>query len=338
MRDFIPLALLALFACRGADVDTDDLPEQNDSDTDTDDTDDTNVDPVVCTASLASIDPSPDEFDVPVNAVVHATFTEPVGSDDWSLGITGVAGTAHMSDDGRHVSFEPAGPLSTERDYQIEYSVCDTAGSTIFRTVTGPLPPNVLEGRTYVIAWDELGWTAPPGASLFSSQVDWADDVLVQVISVDPVTQTIELGGALGLRNSAGDSAQAACVTPLDYGVSDFASNPVFQVGPNDMLIPTEAGDVTLSDVFVEATFAPDGESIRDIEVSANLDTRPLDAMLSMDICGLLGTVADVCELCADGADKCLPVVMTAAEGIWQPGLDLDVAYEPDLDSACIDD
>lgn len=104
-------------------------------------------------------------------------------------------------------------------------------------------------------------------------------------------------------------TANTAAVEDLD-----FSANPWFQLAAPNATAPFAGLDVTLEDLRLEGSFAPDGSHIGGIRAEANVDTRSMAALLDPDdpcaLCNTAASLGATCTACRDGADFCLAFVV----------------------------
>jgi hypothetical protein len=319
----VTLALLA--GCDGAVIDETDTSLDPDTGDDTDT--DTDVD-TTCTATVVSTDPVSGHAAFPVNVGLTATFSEAVTAGQYALSINGVTGSTTLAADGLSATFTPNAPLATSTAYTFTATACASTVTSSFTTAGPPLSNTALDGSTYVLDYDDVTWVAPASAALFRDQIP-VEYILLHVIDADTVAETISAVGSQGIEGQSGPE-QDPCQEPFDLGTQDFASNPVFRLGPSTFEFDVQGNAVSLDNMRIEALFVEDGAAIEDVVISAEIDTRPLDSFspLSGDLCTDVGLLGDRCMACAsDGAIECLGVILT----VDRAERDADLAYNPTL-------
>jgi hypothetical protein len=332
MRSPFILAILAFAACsKSPDAETDtDVAVDGDSDTDADSDSDTDTDTDTdadadCTATIKKVSPIDGAINVAVDTNVTVTFSEAVTASDFTLDVTGVAGTATLAGDGLSATFDPTDDLDTSTSYTVDASVCDHAKSTSFDTVDGPIEPETLEGRTYALDMSTVTWVKPTLASAFSGSIT-AEYVLTEAVSFDASANTMDAIGAIGDTSSSGDIEQTPCLDTIPYDNADFSGNPTFVAGPTTMSLDTDYGTVTMEKFTVTATFAHGGDDLVDIDITGNVDTRPLDDAAGFDVCATSASFGESCVKCEDGVKKCLPTEITSDDAPWIVDLVIDPA------------
>jgi hypothetical protein len=203
-----------------------------------------------------------------------------------------------------------------------------------------PLAEANLDGRTYALDYQDVTWAQPAGLAMVSALVD-IEYVLLAVLDVDPIYETIETAGSLGISDPASVSAdpdiiQDPCVAPVEFGVADFSGNPVFEIGPADFPIDIAGQEVVIDDAYVHAVFVEDGAAIEDIQISGQLDTTPLATELGFDICNN-PLVPIPCVPCNNDPSSvtCVDVLLTADRAEWQENIEFDENLDPSLNPSC---
>lgn len=317
-----PLSLAVLLgsalvaACNGSDKVT--TPDDGGG-TDTDVT----TDP--CAAMIASLEPADGATDVALDAVVVATFTEPVGDGEYAILVDGVAGTTVLGEDGTTATFTADAPFAYGTTYTVTASACTSTQAAAFTTipeeVVTTVDPDTITGSTYGLYFKDLRFTEPPQAVInaaesFGLSTDFY--VLVGIQSYDPVTSSLVAAATTGELDEMGVMVPA-CDAALGGIVADFTQNPTFSVGPTDFSIPFDDGDeMTVEDFGLTATITPDGDTIEDVSFTGALDMRPTGQK-----CSLAAALGGTCIPCNDGKKECLVLDATADEAERVDGLDL---------------
>lgn len=334
---YLGLLLLALTACddQGIAEDTDLDPagtdvDDNGSDADTDIDIDTS-DPANCTAALASTDPTANHNNFPTNTPLTAWFTAAVSSGEFSLSVEGVTGSTELAADGMSATFTPGQPLANETNYTFTTSVCGNQASTSFRTAAAPLEEEALTDRTYAMDYDDVTWVSPSAISSFSSSIP-VEYILLHIAEANATDQTIDAIGSLGIDGTSGVE-QDTCQDTFGFGPQDFATNPVFRVGPTTLTFPANGDEVSMYNAFIEAVFVEDGDAIENIAISGTVDTRDFEASVGLgDLCALVQLFGDQCTTCPDGETKCLDAYLTVDRA---PAMDIDFQESPTPGPEC---
>jgi len=196
----------------------------------------------------------------------------------------------------------------------------DTGDTDTDANVGDPIPSSSLTDRTYVINYDDVTWVAPSGVGLLSDQIP-VEYILLHIANADPVAETIDAIGGLGVTAGNG-VAQDTCTDTFGFGPQDFTTNPLFNVGPTTLSFPFDGTDFDIENASIEATFVENGDAIVDISIAGRLDTRPFDGLGFGDICGLVALFGDTCTACPDGATECLDVFLTVPRAEADDGID----------------
>jgi hypothetical protein len=326
--------LLGLAACDAA-------PETTETDADTDGGADTDwvdtgsTESEGCDAQITMFDPVDGANGVERTPTIHVWYTAPVPENRWSLAIDDVEGTATRAADGLSAQFLPATELDASATYTVRATACDDAATSTFVTVSDPLEPADLVGRTYALAFADVEWVKPSStvASLIKGQIE-LEYLLTEVATA--TEDELSVSGAVGSEGVAGPE-QAACYPTIAYGGVDFSENPHFDAGPSTLTIPTGTFTITMEQMRLSANFTATGDALENVELAAQVDVRPIDASIgeTSDLCGLVELFGDACEPCSDGAEKCLPIEIHAESAAWVEDLDIDETYDPSTDLNC---
>ena len=341
----LALAPLLLLACNSggklsegsdtptadADADTDadaDADTDADADADTDADADADTD---CNATVAVIDPAPAAADVPVDQVVTVTLDQAIQpTDPWSIELIGVSGSSALAGDGMSVSFTPDADLARETSYTVEAEVCGNFATTSFTTLPAPLPASDIEGRTYLIAFDELDISQPVNSALLSTCLP-VDFVAVEIDEVDEMAGTMHAWGTTADSEKGG--VEVSCGNAADAGTVDFANNPSFSMGPTTLTLagPSNEPDIPVREFTLTGRFNADGTEILDVTVYALVDMTAEPGGVSCQFAA--GLTNGTCLPCTVGAttDECLLLEATAPQGRAQPGLSITgTCFGPD--------
>ncbi|MCK6515788.1 Ig-like domain-containing protein [Myxococcota bacterium] len=336
----LAFALFALAACSKDSVSVDDdsgAPStdsavEGDADADADADSDTDSDSdadVPCEAEVISVTPEDGDEGVLVDATIVALFSAAVAEADASLSLSGpeglVSGETVMLSEGLGLSFTPSAPLARDAEYTITAEVCEDEALVSFSTVGDPVA-NVT-GYTYDVNLADVTWNSPKSASLLIGSIE-TSHLLFMVESVDTVNDLIDLVGAAGWDETTLE--QYPCASPIDFDPADFSTNPAFGAGPADATLVVSGYDVNVWDLGMSGTFAKDGESLLDVQITGMLDVREF-TVGSAEACDVVTFLGDKCVACPnDGVEGCLEVDATMDAAYHAPGVSIDPTLVPD--------
>ena len=288
-----------------------------------------------CDAQITMFEPDEAETGVSRTGPYSVWFSAPVPEGRWTMGIQGVTGTSALAEDRLSATFTPTSALASGTSYVIAATACDDSASSSFETISDPLDPTTLVGRTYAFAFDDVEWVEPAAAvaTVLEGQIT-LDYLLTQVTTA--TSTTLEVSGAVGIDGTSAPE-QAACYPAIAYDGVDFSENPRFEAGPSTLSIPTDTFAVTIEQMQLSANFTASADALENIALSGLVDVRPIDVAIgdSSDICELVTFLGDACEACGDGAIKCLAIDVRAETAAWVEGLDIDESYDPSTDLNC---
>ena len=298
-------AALLLFACAGDETDK----------TATADTGTTMpTDPGSCQNSVSDIFPEPDTDTVYYRTSIRFTL----GAADPGAVITladndgnDVPGTTTVQD--VVVTFTPDAPLEPLTLYtatltQSPDSNCDPASVTWGTSEVGQPTTVDVTDTVYDLDLDSGNWVIPPGVGdLIATLIADADiEILIMPTAVKAKASFL---GALG----DGDQAQELCTETIPLGGATF-DDPYFELSADALPLAVEGLNITIEDLFLSGSFAPDGTSISGAVLAGAVDTRPLVPLLDPQgkdtaVCDLVAGFGIPCEACSDGTgDFCLSV------------------------------
>lgn len=138
-------------------------------------------------------------------------------------------------------------------------------------------------------------------------------DILMSIKSIENSQLTVF--GAVGDEDQQG--VQAECSPTIDFPPADFSENPYFELGPQKLEIEVEGTEVTIEDLFLAGSFAPDGSYIDGVVLAGIVDTRPFAPLIEDDpdappeaVCEVTGRLGIPCVACPDGTgDFCLEIL-----------------------------
>jgi hypothetical protein len=307
-------------ACAEGDADTD-------ADTDTDSDTDTGGFP--CGVGIVETTPVDGAADAYHRAAIEFRLTDP---DPGSPGIevTGpeglVPGSTFLADDGEVVVFAPTDPLEPETAYRAALDFCSGIAAIEFTTSALGQPCGAdLSGRAYVVNWLSGRFLEPAGLTdLLGEYVQ--DGVLA--VQAESAVDLAVLGGML--VEGTEPPEQDRCVPTVESAWA-WDEAPYFTFGPADVTLVAAEGPLTVMDLWLEGTFAPEGTWFGGGELAFTLDARELVDFIAevdepADLCALMASFGAPCEAClSDGEPLCLPFSADQLEGVESAG----TAVEP---------
>ena len=247
-----------------------------------------------------------------------------------------IPGSLERSADGLTLSFTPESPLSHSTVYTAHAQLCGIYPSDwSFQTSELEPPLNTdLTGRTYALDLSSARMLSPEGVGpLISNFVEV--DILLQIRERSPGGLTF-----LGALTEPSGQSQDLCQPTFALPLADFAEDPYFEIGPQDVGIPLSAGMIPIRDMTVSGAFAPDGHYFGGGTLGGVLDMRDLAPLLveagvlkepSMEgACALLVGFGVDCAACPeDGALGCVVLEADTIVAEWRSGLELTPIEEP---------
>ena len=192
-----------------------------------------------------------------------------------------------------------------------------------FTTAGSPITPTDVEGRTYVLPWEDLTFLEPEGASQFVGQ-SGIEYLLFESENVNTSAETVDMSLGTGVTDGGTGAVQDTCSPVVEYPGADFSGNPVVEIGPQDFSLQ----GATVEDMYIAGAFNTDATAFEDIRIRGYIDARTL----AFDPCAF-GIVT--CSPCPDGAISCLQVLAVADSAPYQEGLVLDPALYNAQDPSC---
>lgn len=107
-----------------------------------------------------------------------------------------------------------------------------------------------------------------------------------------------------------------------DFVPADFSGAPAFETGPGTGALSYASIDMPLEDLFLDGTFAMDGDEIVGLHLDGLLDTREMGALVGDDgdeyaLFDLAGAAGVPCVACADGTTTCL-ALQAEGDATWE--------------------
>ncbi len=238
----------------------------------------------------------------------HLTAADPTATV-----IADFPGEQTLRDDGLTVVFTPTAPLEPQTTYEVGLDYCRGAPTISFTTSTYGLPiedPLALRGRTW--AYDLRNARFYEAGYLGDLLQTFAERVgLVSVVGIQ--------GDAIDLRLAVADDneppGQDFCARTVDVTAVDFSASPFLAFGPTSIEFNAYLGVITLHDMMVRTTVAPDGASLGGMALAAVIDVRSVSEAVDMDtgeLCELLEVYGAPCEPCPEDSEPFC--VSTAAD------------------------
>jgi len=242
---------------------------------------------------------------------------------------TEVPTTLAWSDDGLVAEVRFEGGLAPSASYRLALHDCAGDREVAFSTSAYGTPliegPESLIGRTYVTYFTEATWEEPPGFGVILSiyftapvlvGVEWADDAMLDLL------------GAQGKENDAGDIRQLRNKPTWDFPAADFTEAPFFSVDGEVVELAIEGVLVPIHSFHLEGTFSADGTDFGGGVIAGLGDTRDMGDLLDdpgnpAAVCELAGSMGVACTDCPDGEPWCLQLIATGVDAHLVEGLTL---------------
>jgi hypothetical protein len=305
--------LLALTGCAPGQPARDDAPDATDAlgaDTDRPS--------LTCDARVVTFEPEGPTLS-PMAEALTVRFDAPVPPSAWDVQVVLLSideggavdpdavpreleGDATLSDDRRSATWTPLAPLPAAAQLRLTARACDQEASTEWTTAPSPVQPSDLDGRSWLIAAPDLQVISPAASPL-----------LVSVLPELRIRLTADVDHG-DVTLDASMSSRGGCLDDVDFGAIDLYGNPSFRAGPVDFApedAPERAPLVSLLSATLSGTFVHGGADIRDLALTALLDTRTAPPMPGpVDLCAISADLGEPCAPCPDGAARCLPVLI----------------------------
>jgi hypothetical protein len=222
---------------------------------------------------------------------VESSFS-PLAPASGTLTVSGpdgnVAGTSEWI--GKRLVFTPGAPLKPGGTYETTTTYeCGSSDNTVttqwtVSEVGGATNLEGLVGNGYALDLEQKPGGArflePEGVGgLLGTFLNF--DILVAVESVDTGTNKLNVFGALGAEGQPG--VQEPCTQTIDFPVADISANPYFELGPQKFSVTVEDTDVTIDNLFLSGSFAPDGSYIDGAVLAGKVDTRAFKQLVEPD-------------------------------------------------------
>ena len=295
IRSLALLPLLALAACGGDKSDDTAAGDSGTSES--------------CTITVTTT-PSSDA----VNAYYRGNIEFRLSAADTTATIeTDIPGSQSLSADGKTVIWTPSAPLSPSTAYSATLHYC--GGDAVLNFTTSELGSDVasgtdLVGKAFALDLLQARIVQPAGIGAVLSQF-LTQDILVGVEAVSG--NEIQMIGAIG-ADGASTPTQNYCDPTIPFPAADFSQAPFFSIGPADTTLSVAGFDITIGQLNITGTIAPDASYFGGGTLSGTIDTRPLAPLLDDSgnpgaICDLAVSFGVTCEPCGDGEPYCLNLV-----------------------------
>jgi hypothetical protein len=218
----------------------------------------------------------------------------------------------------------------TDTDTDVDGADSAGSGATGATGDTGPTADARI-GRVYVLDLGSGVWTEPPGVgAVFGSRIGGAQ-LLVSPIALD--ASRIEWLAAPGNNSQQNLCRPTATLEQTPWYDPDFvAVGGAVVVGSADVPLTLFSSDLA-------GTFAPSGDTVNQVVLGGELDTRPLVEALAVgtdpdDICTVISTFGVHCEPCPDGSgDYCVRLTVEQLTGTEVPGGVVVPRTQADIDA-----
>jgi hypothetical protein len=258
MHRTLPLLALAVFGCNG----------------DKDATDDTGTE-TGCEVEIRETFPAADSPDFYNRGLVQFVLNK---ADDTAVAsVDGVAGTSSLNDRNDIVTFTPDAPLAASTSYKATLDYCTGTASISFTTseLGASLDSDdVIQGAVYSLDLASGRVVIPEGVGAVLQEYLEFELLLSPTEFTD---STINVRA--GLADATDPTHQSWCdpTIPFPEGTLDGS---YFQIGPQSTTIAVADYEVTIDDLLISGTFAPDGSYFGGAVFAGVVDTRPLVPLL----------------------------------------------------------
>ena len=259
--------------------------------------------------------------------------------------LTEVAGSHWLSDDGLVVGFRPDEDFEPNTTYEFGLSYCGGEPQISFTTSSHGLTvmdPQSVVGTTFLMDLSAIRFqSAENVAEILLSIFDRS--VMVQVLQMDDDTLTFRFAVA---KEDTSIPEQDTCYRTLDQTEIDFSQNPLFVHETDALQFDAFAAQLSLRDLSIEGSIAPDGLTMGGITFEVSLDVREVTELMGVDnygeVCTLASNVGTECVPCKhDGVEACIEVSGTGLSGTLAAGDLIEILTEQeheDCDKSSEDD
>ncbi len=228
--------------------------------------------------------------------------------EDATITVDGVNGTVSWNDERTKIYFDHDG-LAPATSYSATLSYCRGDATINFTTSElGNALDTDVAGKTYSIDLSTGRIVVPEGVgAALAPYLEF--EILAAVKEIQGTDLVIT--GAIGDEDNPG--TQDFCSPTFEFPAADFSGSPYFQLGPQTTTIAVAGYSVTIDDLLISGTFAPDGSYFGGGTLSGLIDTRPLVELVFDDeddenaICDFILGFGVSCVACPNGdGDFCL--------------------------------
>ena len=291
--------------------------------------------PELCNVTIQSTFPVNGSTTAHFRQNVEFHLSAPISEADV---VTNVPGNQWINEDGTVVGFTPDSDLKANTSYDFGLDYCGGTPEISFTTSSHGVEvsdPVTLDGMTYFVDLTTIRFVSGGSVSELLLSI-FERSLLLQVMDVSE--------GALAFRLAVakGDTTfpeQDICYRTLDQPDIDFTANPLFRHTNESVQFDAFTAQLTLRDVVLEGSFAPDMVSLAGITFGLVLDVREVTEMMGVndynDVCALAANVGTACVECThDGVSACIEVWGTGMTGT-AVNLELAEILEKNLDEEC---
>ncbi len=292
----------------------------------TDDTNTADSGETGCDVDIRETFPAADSINAYYLNPIEFNLSKP-HDEDATITVDGVQGTTTWNDDRTKLYFTHDG-LAPATSYSATLSYCRGDATINFTTSElGTVLDTEVAGRTYSIDLSSGRIVVPEGVgAALAPYLEFEILAGVKEVSGDDLIIT----GAIGDEDNPG--TQDFCAPTFDFPSADFSGSPYFQLGPQTTTIAVAGYSVTIDDLLISGTFAPDGTYFGGGTLQGLIDTRPLVSLVFDDeddenaICDFILGFGVSCVACPNGdGDYCLELkaVDLLAEELSEPVEDI---------------
>ncbi len=232
------------------------------------------------------------------------------------------------------ITFQPDAPLAPNTAYTVALESCPPSATAWLTSSAGaPVDSANLVGTNYVVNIDSGRWIEPAGAGALLGG-NLTVDILIGVSDATPTTLSV-LGGVTEELSANQD----LCSETVAFPDASFASNPYFEIGPQDITIGILGSNLDIDDLHLSGAFRTDFSGIEGATMEGQMDTRGLVELLAPGqgddaVCVILNTFGVACVTCNAGGDFCVDVVVEdlavpATASVVVPRTAYDIANDP---------
>ncbi|MCB9685347.1 MAG: Ig-like domain-containing protein [Alphaproteobacteria bacterium] len=333
-----------LVACSG-DTDTDNDTADADADADTDADSDADADADTdadsdadtdCTALITTVTPADLSVDVALNQPIVVAFDQAItDTDPHGVTVSNATGSLALASDGLSMTWTPSTPYDRNTTYDVTATVCDDSLGSSFVTSNTVNPADVA-GNTYAVPWVDTRVTInepPNGAALFFTPALFPIDyVMLQVLSIDPLTGDAPAAATVGLDDGFGQPVPDCTVVIRETG--SFAQNPLFTFAGDLQIVIAPGQFADVEDFALEGTFSSDGSALTAVHMTGMVATEqfidvpgPLPANCNSIFVAAFNPTCVPCTISNSG--QCMLVDFTATQADLYPFVDIDTTCPP---------